>query len=121
MAIAERFDGPHRRFDPLTDQWVLVSAGRTQRPWQGLEEDVAADERPAYDPTCYLCPGNARARGDVNPAYDRTFVFTNDFAALSPGLVDGADRRRPARGRGRERHVPGHLLLAAPRPDALGG
>ncbi|MEA2630121.1 MAG: UDPglucose--hexose-phosphate uridylyltransferase [Chloroflexota bacterium] len=84
MRIAERFDGPHRRFDPLTDQWVLVSAGRTQRPWQGLEEDEAVDERPAYDPTCYLCPGNVRARGDVNPAYDRTYVFTNDFAALSP-------------------------------------
>jgi UDPglucose--hexose-1-phosphate uridylyltransferase len=84
MAIADRFDGPHRRYDALTDQWVLVSAGRTQRPWQGLEEDVTDEARPEYDPTCYLCPGNPRALGDVNPDYATTFVFTNDFAALSP-------------------------------------
>jgi UDPglucose--hexose-1-phosphate uridylyltransferase len=84
MDIAGRFDGPHRRYDPLTDEWVLVSSGRTQRPWLGLEELQPPDGGPAYDPTCYLCPGNARALGDVNPAYASTFVFTNDFAALSP-------------------------------------
>ena len=84
MSIADQLEGPHRRYDPLTDEWVLVSAGRNQRPWLGLEEKPAPDRRPAYDPTCYLCPGNARARGDVNPAYESTFVFTNDFAALSP-------------------------------------
>ena len=68
-------DGTVRRTPPAVRpahrEWVLVSAGRTQRPWQGLEEDEPAEERPAYDPTCYLCPGNARASGDVNPAYDR--------------------------------------------------
>jgi UDPglucose--hexose-1-phosphate uridylyltransferase len=81
---------PHRRYDPLADEWVLVSAERTQRPWLGHTEPVAAAELPAYDADCYLCPGNARANGERNPAYGSTFVFTNDFAALRP---DGsADR-----------------------------
>ena len=61
-----------------------MSAGRTDRPWQGSRDDVPHDDRPAYDPECYLCPGNARAGGARNPRYDATFVFTNDFAALRP-------------------------------------
>lgn len=74
---------PHRRYDPLSDGWVLVSADRTQRPWQGdvLPPDGA---RSGYDPTCYLCPGNSRASGHLNPDYASTFAFTNDFAALRP-------------------------------------
>jgi len=76
--------GPHRRFDPLTRSWVLVSAGRTQRPWQGRKERGADETRPAYDPACYLCPGNARANGERNPDYSDTFAFTNDYAALQP-------------------------------------
>lgn len=77
--------GPHRRYDPLSDQWVLVSAGRTQRPWLGREErPVVIDGRPAFDPGCYLCPGNARVSGVQNPEYASTYVFTNDFAALHP-------------------------------------
>jgi UDPglucose--hexose-1-phosphate uridylyltransferase len=88
MDMQEVFRGPHRRFDPLTDQWILVSSARTQRPWLGREEAPAPEERPRFDPTCYLCPGNPRARGDVNPAYTSTFVFTNDFAALSPETSD---------------------------------
>jgi UDPglucose--hexose-1-phosphate uridylyltransferase len=72
----------HRRFNPLTNEWVLVSPHRTQRPWQGAVESVPAIERPQYDPTCYLCPGNARAGGLRNPQYQSTFVFDNDFAAL---------------------------------------
>lgn len=75
---------PHRRFNPLNGQWILVSPHRTQRPWQGSEEGEQAESRPVYDPACYLCPGNQRAGGQVNPAYTRTFVFTNDFAALLP-------------------------------------
>lgn len=75
---------PHRRYDPLGDQWVLVSAGRTSRPWLGRREPAIAAPRPRYDPDCYLCPGNVRASGVRNEAYTGTFVFTNDFAALRP-------------------------------------
>src|SRR6188474_272560 len=82
--MAAMSTGPHRRRNPLTGGHVLVSPHRTQRPWQGKLEAVAADRRPAYDPTCYLCPGNARAGGQHNPAYERTFAFDNDFAALLP-------------------------------------
>ncbi len=76
----------HRRYNPLTGEWVLVSPHRTKRPWLGQVEKRAPVERPAYDPTCYLCPGNRRAGEAVNPAYTGTFVFDNDFAAL---LRDG--------------------------------
>lgn len=75
---------PHRRRNPLTGEWVQVSPHRMQRPWQGQVEKTAPDERPAYDPHCYLCPGNERAAGTRNPDYANTFVFTNDFAALLP-------------------------------------
>ena len=75
---------PHRRLNPLSGEWVLVSPHRTQRPWQGQVEKLAAATRPAHDPTCYLCPGNARAGGLRNPDYAHTFVFDNDFAALRP-------------------------------------
>jgi UDPglucose--hexose-1-phosphate uridylyltransferase len=82
-------DAPHRRRNPLTGGWVLVSAGRTDRPWQGAVERVPEADLPAYDPDCYLCPGNPRAGGAVNPDYDSTFVFTNDFAALRPDALPG--------------------------------
>ncbi|GAB4444266.1 MAG: galactose-1-phosphate uridylyltransferase [Anaerolineae bacterium] len=75
---------PHRRFNPLTGEWVLVSPHRTKRPWQGQVERPPLETRPQYDPTCYLCPGNERAGGLQNPPYNSTFVFTNDFAALLP-------------------------------------
>lgn len=75
---------PHRRRNPLTGEWVLVSPHRTQRPWQGETSPSAGEGRPAYDPTCYLCPGNKRAQGAANPPYDGTFVFDNDFAAVLP-------------------------------------
>lgn len=75
---------PHRRYNPLTREWVLVSPHRTQRPWQGQVEKAEPEVRPAYDPACYLCPGNARAGGARNPDYTSTFVFENDFAALRP-------------------------------------
>jgi UDPglucose--hexose-1-phosphate uridylyltransferase len=79
---------PHRRFDPLSDEWLLVSAGRTRRPWRGRREKSSAEQLPAYDPACYLCPGNVRASGERNPDYPSTFVFTNDFAALHPDSAD---------------------------------
>lgn len=75
---------PHRRYNPLSDEWVLVSADRTQRPWQGEVLAPADGIRPSHDPTCYLCPGNNRAGGHLNPAYATTFAFTNDFPALQP-------------------------------------
>jgi UDPglucose--hexose-1-phosphate uridylyltransferase len=81
---------PHRRWDPLRGEWVLVSAGRADRPWQGSAERPRVTAVPAYDPGCYLCPGNARASGVQNPAYDGIFVFTNDFAALRPTTSDAA-------------------------------
>jgi UDPglucose--hexose-1-phosphate uridylyltransferase len=73
---------PHRRQNPLTEEWVLVSPHRTKRPWLGQVERPPQDTRPAYDPQCYLCPGNHRAGGADNPPYANTFVFENDFAAL---------------------------------------
>jgi UDPglucose--hexose-1-phosphate uridylyltransferase len=75
---------PHRRYNPLLDDWVLCSPQRLERPWQGQVEDEPMEERPRYDPACYLCPGNQRANGRRNPDYERTFAFDNDFAALLP-------------------------------------
>ncbi|MFN0122332.1 MAG: UDP-glucose--hexose-1-phosphate uridylyltransferase [Blastocatellia bacterium] len=80
---------PHRRYNPLTGEWTLVSPHRTQRPWQGQVEEAAPETRPAFDPACYLCPGNARAGGHVNPIYESPFVFENDFAALRPDTPAG--------------------------------
>ena len=82
MIPAEMQNTPHRRFNPLTGEWILVSPHRTQRPWQGQMEKAAPPAPVEYDPNCYLCPGNSRAGGAKNPPYDSTFVFTNDFAAL---------------------------------------
>ena len=75
-------DHPHRRFNPLTADWVLVSPHRAKRPWQGQVEKTVSDRRPAHDPTCFLCPGNTRITGDQNPDYTTPFVFANDFPAL---------------------------------------
>lgn len=80
---------PHRRFNPLTKQWVLVSPHRAKRPWQGQTETASQEQRPSYDSECYLCPGNKRASGPVNDKYESTFVFTNDFSALLPDTPEG--------------------------------
>ncbi|MCZ6778685.1 MAG: UDP-glucose--hexose-1-phosphate uridylyltransferase [Acidobacteria bacterium] len=83
---------PHRRLNPLTGEWVLVSPQRTLRPWQGKKEKRSPKEGPRHDPKCYLCPGNPRAEGARNPNYAHTFVFDNDYPALvpeaSPGEID---------------------------------
>lgn len=75
---------PHRRLNVLTGEYVLVSPYRTQRPWNGRQERTPEANRPIYDPNCYLCPGNIRAGGRMNPLYESTFAFDNDFAALLP-------------------------------------
>ena len=88
------FERPHRRYNPLNGQWVLVSPHRGKRPWLGQVEKLARDERPAYDPTCYLCPGNTRTGGELNPPYTGTFVFDNDFMAVLPpekGAIETAE------------------------------
>jgi UDPglucose--hexose-1-phosphate uridylyltransferase len=72
----------HRRYNPLTGEWIIVSPHRLRRPWQGQVETSSQERRPAYNPTCYLCPGNERAGEACNPAYTGTFVFDNDFPAL---------------------------------------
>ncbi|GAC1689006.1 MAG: UDP-glucose--hexose-1-phosphate uridylyltransferase [Terriglobales bacterium] len=84
MNLAEQ---PHRRWNALTSEWVLVSPHRTGRPWQGQVEKSTIHAEPAYDPSCYLCPGNSRAGGVHNPQYTGTFVFDNDYAALMPGAL----------------------------------
>lgn len=89
------FDQPHRRYNPLTGEWLLVSPQRAKRPWQGQVERRPPDRRPAYDPGCYLCSGNQRAGGVQNPEYTSTFVFTNDFAALLPDEPPAAENGHP--------------------------
>ncbi len=79
-------DQPHRRYNPLTGQWIVVSPHRTKRPWLGQVEVPPIDTRPAYDSQCYLCPGNTRVGGFENPHYTGTFVFDNDFASLLPEM-----------------------------------
>lgn len=88
---------PHRRYNPLTGQWLLVSPHRTQRPWLGQTEPAPREQRPTYDETCYLCPGNRRAQADLNPVYEQTFVFDNDFSALVP---EGSERPEGPTGAG---------------------
>jgi UDPglucose--hexose-1-phosphate uridylyltransferase len=86
---------PHRRLNPLTNEWVLVSPHRTRRPWLGQIEELAAGNLPEYDPTCYLCPGNSRAGDQKNPLYTSTFVFDNDFSALLPDAQGGGAAGSP--------------------------
>ncbi|RUS14987.1 galactose-1-phosphate uridylyltransferase [Endogone sp. FLAS-F59071] len=96
----------HRRFNPLTNSWVLCSPHRTQRPWQGQQESQNEKKLPEYDPACYLCPGNNRASGDTNPTYGSTFIFPNDFPAVK------ADQPEFREEEGKEN---GHHTTALPR------
>jgi UDPglucose--hexose-1-phosphate uridylyltransferase len=91
---------PHRRYNALTGEWVLVSPHRAKRPWLGQVEKLSPEQLPVYDPTCYLCPRNERAGGVFNPDYNSTFVFENDFAALLPAIDE-------------EKTTPSHPLLVS--------
>ena len=120
MSTFEPTRHPHRRYNPLTAEWVQVSPHRLLRPWQGAVEDLPSDNRPAYDPRCYLCPGNERAGGLRNPDYSDTFAFTNDFSAVLPD----APAAPPAPTAGPERllrveAVPGtaRVMCFSPRHD----
>lgn len=87
------FDRPHRRLNPLTGQWVLVSPHRARRPWLGQVEKVRTEPLPQYDPQCYLCPGNRRNTGKINPPYTKTYVFDNDFSALLPADTENQNEQ----------------------------
>jgi UDPglucose--hexose-1-phosphate uridylyltransferase len=85
----------HQRYNPLNGEWVMVSPHRSRRPWLGKQEISPPEQRPPYDPDCYLCPGNKRAGGKKNPNYKQTFVFTNDFSALLPDSPQEGDFSKP--------------------------
>ena len=118
----------HRRYNPLTGRWLQVSPHRTKRPWQGREEKTAPTHRPSHDPGCYLCPGNIRAGGVKNPDYKTTFVFTNDFSALTESFTRATASGHPLLRYGSVRgtcrvlcYSPRHDLTLAEMPvEAIG-
>lgn len=82
------FNQSHRRFNPLTGEWIMVSPQRTKRPWQGKVEETNVEHKPEYEKDCYLCPNNKRANGEFNPSYTSTFVFDNDFSAFEENIPE---------------------------------
>ena len=92
------------RWHPLREEWVVIAAHRQDRPWSGSTVTKSAPALPSYVKDCYLCPGNTRVSGEVNPQYDQTYVFDNDHPCVSPAAPATLDtptglyQNRPARG-----------------------
>lgn len=106
---------PHRRYNPLAGEWVLVSPQRTQRPWLGQVEPPPEQKLPAYDPQCYLCPNNLRASGERNPDYTSTYVFENDYPALlQPGQNEQDSGGEQNAGIGDNSGAPRKLFIQQP-------
>jgi UDPglucose--hexose-1-phosphate uridylyltransferase len=116
MSSQSLLSQPHRRFNPLTNEWILVSPHRAERPWQGQEETLGEKPAPPYDLGCYLCPGNGRAGGATNPDYQGVFVFDNDFSALLPDIPTLELRQRDLLLARSERGVC-RVLCFSPRHD----
>ena len=95
MQIFDVKQHSHKRLNILTGEWILVSPHRSKRPWQGKVEAVVNTERPEYDSTCYLCPGNKRSKGALNHTYIEPYAFINDYSALLDDTPDGSCNEHP--------------------------
>ncbi|KOS07422.1 galactose-1-phosphate uridylyltransferase [Flavobacterium akiainvivens] len=107
---------PHRRYNPLIGEWILVSPHRAKRPWQGQKESANNEERPHYDPTCYLCAGNLRSDGTRNDDYKDVFVFDNDFPSLLKDDVVAPENTSPLFQLKPERGI-NRVICFSPRHD----
>lgn len=106
----------HRRFNPLTGEWVQVSPHRSKRPWQGQVEKLAEEKRLSHDPNCYLCAGNKRSNGEINPDYTSTYTFVNDFSALTHDIPSGKSNEKDLLIAGSERGLC-KVICFSPRHD----